>query len=94
MPKIKLTDEVILKDALSDQKQLTQTYNLASNEAAGNNGLRSDLLHILMEEHELQSAMFNAARKKGWYQPEQASSQEIQQAWQKYGQSQQIPPYH
>jgi len=75
----RLPDEIILKDALACQKELTNTYNIASNETAGNNGLRSDMLHILMEEHELQSAMFNAAVKKGWYQTEQAPPQKIEQ---------------
>jgi hypothetical protein len=75
---------MILKDALACQKELTSTYNIASNETAGNNGLRSDMLNILMEEHELQSAMFNAARKKGWYQTEQAPQQKIQQTLQQF----------
>lgn len=80
----KLSDELILRDVLTSQKELTNTYNIASNETAGNNGLRSDMLHILMEEHELQSAMFNAAHKKGWYQTEQACPQKIEEAKQKY----------
>ncbi len=84
MPKVNLTDEVILKDALASQKELTSTYNLASNEVAGNNGLRSDMLSILMEEHELQSAMFNAVAQKGWYETEQAKQQQISKALQKY----------
>jgi spore coat protein CotF len=83
----KLPDEMILKDALACQKELTNTYNLASNETAGNNGLRSDMLHILMEEHELQSAMFNAAHKKGWYQTEQAPRQKIEQTLQQFAQA-------
>lgn len=84
MPEKKLPNEMILKDALACQKELTNTYNLASNETAGNNGLRSDMLHILMEEHELQSTMFNAARQKGWYQTEPAPQQRIEQTLQKF----------
>lgn len=84
MTKVSLTDEVMLKDALSSQKELTSTYNIASNEVAGNNGLRSDMLRILMEEHELQSAMFNTAAQKGWYQQDQAKEQQISKALQKY----------
>lgn len=87
MPTVNLTDECILKDALSCQKELTNTYNTASNEVAGNNGLRSDMLSILMEEHELQSAIYNAANQKGWYQPEQASQQQISKTLQKFQQS-------
>lgn len=88
MTKKQLPDEMILKDALACQKELTNTYNIASNESAGNNGLRSDMLHILMEEHELQSAMFNAAQSKGWYQTEQAPMQKIQQALTQFEQAQ------
>lgn len=84
MSKLNLNDECMLKDALSSQKELTSTYNIAANEVAGNNGLRSDMLSILMEEHELQSAMFSAAREKGWYQPQPASQQQIKQTLQKY----------
>ncbi len=84
MPKVNLSDEVILKDALTCQKDLTNSYNIAANETAGNNGLRSDMLSILMQEHELQSAMFNAAAEKGWYQTEQAGLNQINQALQKY----------
>ncbi len=87
MSENKLPDEMILKDALACQKELTNTYNLASNETAGNNGLRSDMLHILMEEHELQSAMFNAAHKKGRYQTEQAPRQKIEQTLQQFAQA-------
>jgi hypothetical protein len=87
MAERRLPDEMILKDALACQKELTNTYNVASNETAGNNGLRSDMLHILMEEHELQSAMFNAAVKRGWYQTEQAPSHKIEQTLQQFGSS-------
>lgn len=87
MAKHQLPDEMILKDALACQKELTNTYNIASNETAGNNGLRSDMLHILMEEHELQSAMFNAAQEKGWYQTEQAQIQKIRQTLQQFKQA-------
>ncbi|MGI6357242.1 MAG: spore coat protein [Bacillota bacterium] len=86
MPKVNLSDEVILKDALTCQKDLTNSYNIAANETAGNNGLRSDMLNILMQEHELQSAMFNAAAQKGWYQTEQAEQKQIDKALQKYRQ--------
>lgn len=89
MSQSRLSDEMILKDALACQKELTGTYNIAGNETAGNNGLRSDILHILMEEHELQSAMYNAAHKKGWYPTEQASPQQIQQTLQKFDQAKQ-----
>lgn len=84
MPERQLPNEMILKDALACQKELTNTYNIASNETAGNNGLRSDMLNILMEEHELQSAMFNTAHKKGWYQTEQVPQQKIQQTLQQF----------
>jgi spore coat protein CotF len=90
MPKVTLTDECILKDALSCQKELTSTYNIASNEVAGNNGLRSDMLSILMEEHELQSAIYNAAKNKGWYQPEAANAEQINRTLQQYQQNREI----
>jgi spore coat protein CotF len=86
MSNIKLEDQVILRDALASQKALTQTYSLASNEVAGNNGLRSDMLGILLEEHQLQSAMFNAMVQKGWYEAEQAQPEEIARVLKKYDQ--------
>lgn len=87
MPRVNLTDEFMLKDALSCQKELTNTYNTATNEVAGNNGLRSDMFSILTEEHELQSAIYNQLRNKGWYQTQPANKQEISQAARRYNKS-------
>jgi spore coat protein CotF len=62
----KLTERDIMMDCLAMQKQLTHCYNMAANETS-HNMLRSDLITILTEEHQLQSSAFGALDKRGWY---------------------------
>ncbi|NLC10789.1 MAG: spore coat protein [Firmicutes bacterium] len=49
------------------QKQLARQYNEAALEALSED-LKSDLLYILSQEHEFQSAVFRAMHKRGWYE--------------------------
>ncbi|MDK2882129.1 MAG: hypothetical protein PWQ41_396 [Bacillota bacterium] len=62
----KLSERDILQDCLVLEKHLTETYNAAVNETA-HNMLRSDLINILTEEHQLHSSVFGALDNRGWY---------------------------
>ncbi|HHV57966.1 MAG TPA: spore coat protein [Firmicutes bacterium] len=61
-----LSEKDIMTDCLVMQKHLTEAYNEAANETA-HNLLRSDLINILTEEHQLQSSVFGTLDKRGWY---------------------------
>jgi spore coat protein CotF len=61
-----LSERDIMQDCLVLEKHLTETYNAAVNETA-HNLLRSDLISILTEEHQLQSSVFGTLDKRGWY---------------------------
>lgn len=82
-----MDDKTILDDCLSTQKFLANTQNTYANEAASTE-LRTDILNILNEEHQLQAQLFQAASQRGWYNPKRASDQEIAQAQSKYSQQQ------
>ncbi|MGB9825503.1 MAG: spore coat protein [Desulfofundulus sp.] len=62
----KLSERDIMQDCLVLEKHLTETYNAAVNETA-HNLLRSDLISILTEEHQLHSSVFGTLDKHGWY---------------------------
>lgn len=74
----KLSEQDIMTDCLAMQKHLTETYNAAANETA-HNLLRSDLINILTEEHQLQSSVFGAMDKRGWYLTRPATGEALAQ---------------
>lgn len=72
-----LTAKEILADCLTMEKHLTETYNEAANESTGDD-FRSDMMGILQEEHQLQSAVFHWMNRRGYYKVQQAEQNEIQ----------------
>jgi spore coat protein CotF len=72
-----------MEDILSSQKHITGGYNTFSNECV-NSTLRDDFLKILREEHNIQASVFNDMQKRGWYAPEQAEQQKINQTKTKF----------
>jgi|LSQX01.1.fsa_nt_gb spore coat protein CotF len=65
------------------QKQLARQYNEAALEALSED-LKSDLLYILSQEHEFQSAVFRAMHKRGWYEVKEVSLEEIRNTQKHY----------
>lgn len=78
-----LGEKEILQDCLLSQKQLTDSYNTFAGECT-NTQLRDTFLNILKEEHCIQSDVFGDMQSNGWYQPEAAQQQKIDQARQKF----------
>ncbi len=76
-------DKEMLTDALSSQKFITDGYNSFANECA-TPSVRTELMNILNEEHQIQQEIFMEMQKRGWYQTEQADQNKISQAKQKY----------
>lgn len=73
----------ILEECTSSQKYLMNLYNTAASEAA-NSRLRSQLLQILSNQHELHSDLFRVMERRGLYQFHPARARDIAQAEQKY----------
>ena len=76
-------DREMLADALANQKLLTSNYNAFANECT-NNAVKSELMNILNEEHQIQHEIFDEMLQRGWYNVEQADANKINQAKQKY----------
>ena len=76
-------DREIMDDILTSEKHVTSTYNSFCNECV-NMSLKSDFLNILQESHNMQSNVFSQMHQKGWYQPAQASQQQVTQAKTKF----------
>lgn len=73
-----LTDQEIMDDILSSQKHITGVYNAFSNECVCKK-LQSDMMDILDDEHEMQFDVFGEMQKRGWYSPEAAQQDKINQ---------------
>lgn len=72
-------DKIIITNALNTQKHLTSLYNTAAGECC-HNPLRSAMMELLRDEHEIQNDIFTGMNSRGWYPVQQASSQAVQQA--------------
>lgn len=73
----------ILKETMAWEKHLTTIYNSAANEA-NSDKIRTDFLNLLMDEHQLEKDIFSVMMRRGLLQPQQADTEEIAQAHQKY----------
>ena len=76
-------DKARLTDALSSQKFITETYNTWCNECS-TASVRSELMNILYEEHQIQYEVFEEMRKRGWYQIQPAEQQKINETKTKF----------
>ena len=85
-----LEDKEILSDMLAAQKQETSHYNMFSGECA-NMELKNEMLNILRDEQNMQSAIFCEMEKRGWYPTTPAPQKQVDQARTKFeGMSQQL----
>ncbi len=80
-----MREKELLNDLIASQKQITASYNTFAGECVNAN-LRNAFLNILGEEHQIQADIFSDMQANGWYQPEQAEQQKIQQTQQKLSQ--------
>lgn len=72
----KLTAQTILADCMMMERHLTETYNEAANESVGDD-FRSDMMSILEEEHQLQSACVHSMNRRGYLKVHEADKEEI-----------------
>ncbi len=73
----------MITDLLLTEKKMSTNYNLFASECV-NTRLRDAFVNILTQGHRTQSDLFKTAQQKGWYKVEQAPSDKISQAAQKF----------
>ena len=73
------SDKDRLADALNIQKYATGHYNEFACEAATPE-VRTCVMNILNEEHQLQQELFDEMHNRGWYPTECAEEQKLKQA--------------
>lgn len=79
------SDKEILADALTAQKTTTTHFNTFADECV-HEDMRSELLHILEQEHSIQQEVFKMMHDKGFYPTPAAEQQKVEEAKQKYSQ--------
>lgn len=83
MPNLPYNDKERMMDTLSSQKFITDSYNTYLNETATPE-VKTCMLNILNEEHQIQHDIWLEMKNRGWYQVECAEDQKVQQEKQKY----------
>ncbi|MCB8818732.1 spore coat protein [Desulfosporosinus shakirovi] len=78
-----LSEQEILTDLLTSEKHTASTINTFITESTCAN-LRQNLKDILTEEHSIHENLYNVMNQKGWYPTNDAQTQEVQKAKDKY----------
>lgn len=76
-------DREIMNDILTSQKFITETYNTCANECSSA-AIKTELMNILNEEHQIQHEIFDEMSKRGWYQTDNAPQNKVDAVKQKY----------
>ncbi|MFZ5353784.1 MAG: spore coat protein [Bacillota bacterium] len=82
-----LSEQDIMNDLLTFEKQVTSSYNTGITEASCPN-LRQTLTNTLTSTQTIQYQIFDTIRKHGWYQTKDASDQDVNNTKTKYQQIQ------
>ncbi|HHY65345.1 MAG TPA: spore coat protein [Clostridiaceae bacterium] len=77
------SDQEIMNDVLSSEKQMITAYGTYLAESTCEN-LRSELAKIINDKQQIQYQIFDAMQKKGWYNVKNANMNDVQTAAQKY----------
>ena len=78
-----MKDQEVITDLMLTEKKMSANYDTYASECV-NTQLRDTFLKMLTQSHETQSRLFSTAQQKGWYQVEQAPTQKVDQARQKF----------
>ena len=78
-----MKENEIITDLLLTEKKMSTNYNLFASECT-NVKLRDAFVNMLSQGHKTQTELFETAKQKGWYTVEQAQSQQVAQAAQKF----------
>lgn len=77
------TEQEMMNDALSAEKQMITAYGTYLAEATCEN-LRSQLTKIITEKQQIQYQIFDAMKQKGWYNTKNSNMNDVQTAVQKF----------
>ena len=77
------TEQEIINDALSSEKQIISAYGTYLAESTCEN-LRSEMAKIINDKQQIQYQIFDVMQKKGWYKTKNANLNDVQTASQKY----------
>ncbi len=80
-----LSEQEIMNDLLTSEKQVISAYNTGITEVSCQD-LRQHLTNSLTGTQEIQFQIFNSMQQRGWYQTKPASNQEVQNVKTKYNQ--------
>lgn len=78
-----MNDQERMTDFLSSEKKMSSNYDTFASECV-NIPLRDDFLKLFNQSHHTQTQLFQVAQSKGWYNPEQAPADKINQAFTKF----------
>jgi len=80
---INLTEQEIMNDALSSEKQIISAYGTFLAESTCEN-LRQEMAKIINDKQQIQYEIFDTMKQKGWYNVKNANLNDVQTATQKY----------
>lgn len=78
-----LTEQEIMNDVLSSEKQIISAYGTFLAESTCEN-LRSEMAKIINDKQQIQFEVFDTMKQKGWYNVKNANLNDVQTASQKY----------
>ncbi|NLE25567.1 MAG: spore coat protein [Clostridiaceae bacterium] len=78
-----MTEQEIMNDALSSEKQIISAYGTFLAESTCEN-LRSELTKIMNDKQQIQFEIFDTMKQKGWYNVKNANLNDVQTASQKF----------
>lgn len=78
-----MNDQERLTDFLCSEKKMSSNYDTFASECVSV-PLRDEFLKLHNQSHKTQTELFQSAMQKGWYNPEQAQTDKINQAYTKF----------
>ena len=82
-----MTDRERITDFLSSEKKMAASYATLAAECV-NSPVRDEYLRLFSQSHHSHTELFQLAQGRGWYSPEQAQTDKIDQAYTKYSNQQ------
>jgi len=80
---VNLTEQEMMNDALSSEKQMIAAYGTFLAESTCEN-LRQQLSKIINDKQQIQYEIFDTMKQKGWYNVKNANLNDVQTAAQKF----------
>ncbi|MCK9218229.1 MAG: spore coat protein [Firmicutes bacterium] len=78
-----LSEQDVMNDLLTMEKQIASAYNTGVTEASCQD-LRQTLTDSLVGTQQMQYSVYDTMRKQGWYQTKDAQEQDVTNAKNKY----------